>query len=117
MRLRASLQRCKRLTDGFAQAQLDAFAGTALSLGGALGMPSDIQTVFAEAEIRCGNTRCQMMHCMYSLLACVCTEDALCVHRRCSVQAQLFKRLDPVRATLVPQVSHRSRSLSCLTIA
>lgn len=52
MRFRASLQRCKRLTDRFAQAHLDAFATSAKQLGSALGMPDQIQTVFSEAEIR-----------------------------------------------------------------
>ena len=53
MRLYATLQRCKRMTDGFAQAQLAAFADTALAVGTALGLPYEIRTVFTEAEIRC----------------------------------------------------------------
>lgn len=52
MRFRASLQRCKRLTDRFAQAHLDAFATNAQKLGTALGMPHEVRTVFSEAEIR-----------------------------------------------------------------
>ena len=52
LRLKATLQRCKRLSDGFAQAQLDTFSDRALRLGAALGLPDEIRTVFTEAEIR-----------------------------------------------------------------
>ena len=55
LRTLASLQRAKRLADGYAEAQLAAFAERARKLGDALGMPHDIKTVFTEAEIRCGS--------------------------------------------------------------
>jgi hypothetical protein len=53
LRAKASLQRCMRLVDGFAEAQLAAFAGRAEQLGTALGMPHEVKAIFAEAEIRC----------------------------------------------------------------
>lgn len=53
LRLKASLQRCKRVTDGFAEALLDAYADRASKLGHALGMPDEVTNVFTEAEIRC----------------------------------------------------------------
>jgi hypothetical protein len=52
MRVKASLERIKRLTDGFADAMLTTFADRATALGKGLGMPKDIQEVFTESEIR-----------------------------------------------------------------
>jgi len=54
LRLKASLERCKRLTDDYAQVMLDTFASAALQVGRALGVPGEVQTVFTESEIRRG---------------------------------------------------------------
>jgi hypothetical protein len=75
LRLKASLLRCKRLTDSFAESQLKVFAPIASKLGLALGIPEDVRIVFAEAEIRCAVADPQAVHAGRSapamaLLAC-----------------------------------------------
>jgi phosphoglucan, water dikinase len=52
LRLKASLERIERLTTGFVDGHLDAFADRALRLGAALGVSGEVQTIFTEAEIR-----------------------------------------------------------------
>lgn len=56
LRLKASLERVQRLTDSFADAQLDTFAARAAGLGGGLGIEAEVQNVFTEAEIRANVT-------------------------------------------------------------
>lgn len=52
LRLRATLQRAQRLTEGYCQMLLDSLSAPAATLGAALGIDDERQTVFAESEIR-----------------------------------------------------------------
>ena len=52
LRLKASLQRVRRLTQAFSQLVLGTLAPVAAQLGAALGVPEHVGAVFAEAEIR-----------------------------------------------------------------
>ncbi|KFM23575.1 Phosphoglucan, water dikinase, chloroplastic [Auxenochlorella protothecoides] len=52
LRLKASLQRLRRLTHDFSQILMDSLSERAQKLGDALGVSGDISSVFTEAEIR-----------------------------------------------------------------
>lgn len=73
LRLKASLERVQRLTDSFADAQLDTFAKRASQLGGGLGISQEVQNVFTEAEIR-ANVTFQLSRLNTDLLQ-VCREQ------------------------------------------
>lgn len=73
LRLKASLERVQRLTDSFADAQLDTFARRASQLGGGLDISQEVQDVFTEAEIR-ANVTFQLSRLNTDLLQ-VCREQ------------------------------------------
>ncbi|KAL4852989.1 Phosphoglucan [Chlorella vulgaris] len=52
LRLRASLQRLRRVTEGYSQLMLDAYAARSAAMGKALGLEPHLYQVFTEAEIR-----------------------------------------------------------------
>ena len=52
LRLRATLQRAQRLAEAYCQLLLDSLTSPAATLGVALGVEDERQTVFAESEIR-----------------------------------------------------------------
>ncbi|PSC69113.1 water chloroplastic [Micractinium conductrix] len=52
LRLKATLQRLRRLTETYSQLMLDAYAGRAEVMGRALGLERERYLVFTEAEIR-----------------------------------------------------------------